>query len=135
MEYPKMSGPYFSLFTLLVHDYDEAIDFFVNKLGFILVEDTKMSPEKRWVIVRPKGGKETGLILAKAGNEQQSQGVGNQGFGRVLLFVHTDDFDRDYASMKAAGVEFCEEPRNEVYGKVVVFKDLYGNKYDFIQRK
>lgn len=120
--------------TLLVRDYDEAIRFFTEALRFDLLEDTSMSPEKRWVVVAPSGGG-CGLLLAKATNPEQLARVGDQTGGRVFMFLHTDDFWRDYQHAKQYGVTFCEEPREEEYGTVVVFKDLYGNKWDFIERK
>jgi catechol 2,3-dioxygenase-like lactoylglutathione lyase family enzyme len=124
--------------TLLVKDYDEAIDFYVNKAQFSLVEDAVMSPTMRWVVIEPKGCKgqnTTQILLAKAMTEQELQAVGNQCGGRVLMFLNTDNFYRDYESMKAKGIEFLETPREEVYATVVVFQDLYGNKWDLLQRK
>lgn len=119
-----------SLTALLVHDYDEAIDFYVGKLGFELVEDTPQG-DKRWVVVRPKGS-DAGLLLARAVGEQ-ARGMGDQAAGRVFLFLETDDFDRDHAAWTAAGVRFLEAPRREPYGTVAVFQDLYGNRWDLIQ--
>jgi catechol 2,3-dioxygenase-like lactoylglutathione lyase family enzyme len=119
--------------SLIVHDYDEAIDFYVGKLGFDLIEDTLMSDTKRWVLVAPPGSKETRLLLAKADSAEQKTRVGNQTGGRVFLFLHTDDFQRDYAAMRARGVRFLEQPRSESYGTVAVFADPYGNKWDLIQ--
>ncbi len=113
--------------TLVVNDYDEAIRFYTEKLGFELVEDTVLSETKRWVQVRPKGAKECCLLLAKAANEQQSNNVGNQTGGRVFLFLYTDDFWRDYDRMLANGVIFVRPPVKEEYGTVAVFEDLYGN--------
>lgn len=121
-----------SLLALLVRDYDEAIAFYVGRLGFELREDTRLSPEKRWVVVGPKGG-ETSLLLAKAVGEHQEAAVGVQGGGRVFLFLETDDFDRDHACYVAAGVRFRERPRMEAYGKVAVFEDIYGNPWDLIE--
>ncbi|KNC87871.1 lactoylglutathione lyase [Sphaeroforma arctica JP610] len=124
--------------ALVVKDYDEAKDFYINKLGFTLVEDTTLSPEKRWVVIRPRGAEantSTCLLLAKAVGDEQLACVGNQAGGRVMLFLNTDNFWEDYHEMKEKGVEFLEEPRVESYATVVVFKDLYGNKWDFIQRK
>lgn len=123
------------LVSLLVRDYDEAIEYFVNKVGFRLVEDTQMGETKRWVIVEPAGNNGTQILLAKAVTEVELAAVGNQGGGRVWLFLNTDDFYRDYNSMKANGVNFLESPREEVYATVAVFQDLYGNKYDLLQRK
>lgn len=119
--------------AIVVNDYDEAIQFYTQKLNFELIEDTTMSETKRWVVVSPAGSKGCTILLAKAANEEQRSRVGNQTGGRVFLFLHTDDFQRDYQNMKAKGVEFVREPSKEVYGTVAVFKDLYGNLWDFIQ--
>lgn len=119
--------------TYLVRDYTEAIDFFTGKLRFELVEDTDFGGGRRWVLVAPQGSQETCLLLAKASSPDQEKLVGNQTAGRVFLFLHTDDFWRDYRDMQAAGVVFREEPRIESYGTVVVFADLYGNKWDLIE--
>jgi catechol 2,3-dioxygenase-like lactoylglutathione lyase family enzyme len=121
-----------SALTIVVSDYDQAIDYYIGKLGFHLLEDTFLSPTKRWVIVAPLGATETGLLLAKADSPEQSAAIGNQSGGRVFLFLKTDDFDRDYTKFLAAGIEFLEEPRAEAYGKVVVFQDTFGNKWDLI---
>lgn len=118
--------------SLLVHDYDEAIAFYVGKLGFDLSEDTDMGGGKRWVRVTPKGG-ETSLLLARATTKAQTAQVGNQAGGRVWLFLETGDLMRDHAAWLAAGVAFRETPRHEPYGKVVVFEDLYGNAWDLIE--
>ncbi len=118
--------------SIVVDDYDEAIDFYVNKLDFILVEDTKLSEEKRWVVVAPTGGKECSLLLAKAANEDQKQRVGNQTGGRVFMFLFTDDFDRDYNKLLDRGIEFVRPKEEFDYGTVAVFKDLYGNLWDLI---
>lgn len=120
-----------ALTALLVDDYDAAIDFYVRKVGFELIEDTNMGGGKRWVVVRPPGS-QGGLLLARAAGEQ-AQMVGRQGAGRVWLFLRTDAFDRDHARMVAAGVTFLEPPRDEPYGRVAVFEDLYGNRWDLIQ--
>ena len=120
--------------TFLVRDYDEAIKFFIDALRFELVEDIPQGPDKRWVVVSPGQSKSASLLLAKAATAVQAACVGNQAGGRVFLFLHTDDFRSDYARMKAHGVRFLEEPRNEPYGTVVVFEDLYGNKWDLLQR-
>ena len=117
--------------SLLVRDYDEAIAFYVGKLGFELVEDTDLGSGKRWVRVRPSGG-EASLLLARATTDRQCAAVGNQAGGRVWLFLETDDFERDHAAFAAAGVRFREAPRDEAYGKVAVFEDLYGNAWDLI---
>lgn len=125
-----------ALSTLVVNHYDEAIDFFVNKLGFQLVEDTLLEPaNKRWVVISPAGSTGSSLLLAEASNDTQSQAVGNQTGGRVAFFLHTDDFWRDYKRYKEAGVSFLEEPREEDYGTVVVFADVCGNHWDLLQRK
>ncbi|PWB74535.1 MAG: extradiol dioxygenase [Anaerolineales bacterium] len=121
--------------SLLVRDYDEAISFYTNKLGFILVEDTDLGGGKRWVTVAPPGSGGTRLLLAKAASPEQESRIGNQTGGRVFLFLHTDDFRRDHEAMQANGVRFLEEPRHESYGTVVVFEDLYGNKWDLLEAK
>jgi catechol 2,3-dioxygenase-like lactoylglutathione lyase family enzyme len=121
--------------TLVVRDYDEAIEFFTNAMGFELLEDTRLDRQKRWVIVGPKGSNGTTLLLAEAATQEQHSSIGNQTGGRVFLFLQTDDFWNDYHRMVAAGVRFKEEPREESYGVVVVFEDLCGNKWDLIQRK
>ncbi|MDI1325837.1 MAG: VOC family protein [Brevundimonas sp.] len=118
--------------SLLIRDYDEAIAFYVGKLGFALSEDTDMGGGKRWVRVTPKGG-QTSLLLARATTEDQRLTVGRQAGDRVWLFLETDDLIRDHAAWTAAGVEFRETPRQESYGKVVVFQDLYGNAWDLIE--
>ena len=120
------------LISVLVADYDEAIGFYTQKLGFELVEDSPQG-DKRWVVVRPKGATETAILLAKASNELQTQQIGNQCGGRVFLFLETDNFDRDYAAMIANGIHFVREPATQAYGKVAVFEDLYGNLWDLIQ--
>ncbi|MFY0578590.1 VOC family protein [Cystobacter fuscus] len=124
--------PRLSLTALLVRDYDEAIAFYVGKCDFELVEDTPQGPESRWVVVRPKSS-QGGLLLAKASGAEQEARVGDQGGGRVFLFLETDDFAADHARMSAAGVRFLETPRHEIYGSVAVFEDLYGNRWDLIQ--
>jgi catechol 2,3-dioxygenase-like lactoylglutathione lyase family enzyme len=124
-----------SAITLLVRDYDEAIAFYTQKLRFNLMEDTDMDGGKRWVTVSPPGSSETRLLLAKAMTPEQKSRIGNQTGGRVFLFLHTDDFLRDYEAMKSNGVHFLEQPRNESYGTVVVFEDLYGNKWDLLEMK
>ena len=112
-----------SAVTLLVPDYDKAIAYYVGKLGFRLVEDTPLSGTRRWVVVAPPGSSETGLLLAQADSPDQREAIGNQTGGRVFLILKTDDFERDFARFKQAGIEFLEEPRMECYGKVVVFRD------------
>jgi catechol 2,3-dioxygenase-like lactoylglutathione lyase family enzyme len=119
--------------ALVVPDYDEAIAFYVGKLGFELIEDSKLSETKRWVLVAPPGSRETRLLLARADNPEQKTRIGNQSGGRVFLFLHTDDFARDYEGMRERGIRFLESPRHEVYGTVAVFVDPYGNKWDLIQ--
>ena len=118
-------------FSLLVRDYDEAIAFYVGKLGFELSEDADRGGGKRWVRVTPRGG-QTSLLLARAVTDEQRAAVGNQSGGRVWLFLETGDFDRDHAAFVAAGVRFREVPRREDYGVVAVFEDLYGNAWDLI---
>lgn len=124
-----------ALISLVVDDYDEAIAFYVGKLNFTLKEDTVMSETKRWVVIAPPGNGSTALLLAKAANDEQKSRIGNQTGGRVFLFLHTDDFDRDFQHMKEQGIEFVRGPVKEPYGMVAVFKDLYGNLWDFIQPK
>lgn len=119
--------------ALVVKEYDEAIAFYTEKLGFTLVEDTYLGEGKRWVQVAPPHSNGTNLLLARAVTPEQAKAIGNQTGGRVFLFLQTDDFWRDYNLMKEKGVEFCEEPREEGYGTVVVFKDLYGTKWDLLQ--
>lgn len=119
--------------ALVVPDYDAAIAFYRDVLGFDLLEDADLGDGKRWVIVRPKGATETALVLAKAEGESQMAAVGNQTGGRVGFFLFTDDFDRDHAAMSASGVRFLEKPRREVYGTVAVFADPFGNTWDLLQ--
>lgn len=123
-----------SLTAVVVRDYDEAIAFFVGKLGFELREDTRLEEGKRWVVVAPPGSTECGILLAKAANPGQAQAIGNQSGGRVFLFLATDDFNRDYQAFRKRGVRFLDEPRRESYGTVAVFEDLYGNRWDLIER-
>ncbi len=118
--------------AIVVKDYDEAISFYTKQLGFDLIEDTVLSETKRWVLVSPKNSDGCKIILAKAANEGQQSRIGNQTGGRVFLFLHTDDFWRDYNDYKAKGIEFIREPVKEAYGTVSVFKDLYGNLWDLI---
>ena len=120
--------------AIVVDDYDRAIKYYTEKLGFTVVEDTPQAG-KRWVVVTPNPESDCNLLLARASNDSQQVFIGNQCGGRVFLFLHTDDFWRDYGAMKAAGVHFCEEPRQEEYGTVVVFEDLYGNRWDLYQNK
>lgn len=121
--------------ALVVGDYDEAIRFYTEKLNFQLIEDTPMSETKRWVVVAPPGSTGCRLLLAKAANPEQQTRVGNQTGGRVFLFLHTDDFWRDYHAMLERGIRFVREPAEEPYGTVAVFEDLYGNLWDFIEPK
>jgi catechol 2,3-dioxygenase-like lactoylglutathione lyase family enzyme len=121
--------------AILVPDYDAAIAFYVGKLGFNLVEDTPQGPAKRFVRVAPPGSRETALLLAKAANPEQQARIGDQTGGRVFLFLHTDNFERDYQAMRTKGVHFTEQPRHEEYGTVVVFTDPFGNKWDLVQPK
>lgn len=121
--------------ALVVDDYDEAITFYTEKLGFDLIEDTVLTEAKRWVLVAPKGSSESRLLLAKAANEEQGSRVGNQTGGRVFLFLYTDDFWRDYRSMRQNGITFVREPVVESYGTVAVFSDLYGNLWDLLEPK
>ncbi len=123
-----------ALVSLLVRDYDSAIDFYCNKLGFHLQEDSPQG-NKRWVVVAPPGNQGTALLLARASDERQQALIGQQGAGRVWLFLQTDNFERDYQRMSAAGVQFQEAPRYEPYGTVAVFSDLHGNLWDLIERK
>ncbi|PJG58421.1 VOC family protein [Aeromonas cavernicola] len=124
--------------TLLVADYDQAISFFTQGLGFVLLEDSQLEepgkPGKRWVRVAPQGAAGTALLLARAATPAQQAAIGQQGGGRVLLFLETDDFWGDYQRMQAFGVHFCERPRHEPYGTVVVFEDISGNRWDLLQR-
>ncbi|MFF2191786.1 VOC family protein [Streptomyces sp. NPDC058157] len=122
-----------ALTTLVVRDYDEAIDFYTRALGFELAEDTPRPDGSRWVVVRPPGAKEAALLLARAKDDAQRARVGDQTGGRVGFFLHTADFAADHARMTAEGVRFLEEPRHEPYGSVAVFEDLYGNRWDLLQ--
>ena len=122
------------LVSLVVRDYDEALAFYVGTLGFTLVEDTAVPEQnKRWVVVAPPGSTATRLLLARAANREQLERVGNQTGGRVFLFLYTDNFERDYQAYQAKGVMFVREPKQEPYGTVAVFKDLYGNLWDLLQ--
>lgn len=126
---------FISAISLVVPDYDQAIDFYVGKLGFELVEDSQLSPSKRWVTVAPSGSEETKLLLAKADGDTQTASIGNQAGGRVFLFLTTDNLARDYDQYQALGIKFLETPRHEAYGSVVVFEDPFGNKWDLIEPK
>ncbi len=121
--------------ALVVNDYDEAIRFYTEKLGFTLLEDTPQSETKRWVLVAPKGAEECSLLLAKGVGDEQRSRIGNQTGGRVFLFLRTDDFWRDYENYQSKGVNFVREPKTENYGTVAVFEDLYGNLWDLIEFK
>ncbi len=123
---------HFAAFSLVVPDYDEALEYYVGVLGFRLVEDIDMG-DKRWVTVAPWGAKETKLLLAKASTDAQLNAIGNQTGGRVGFFLHVDDFDQAYSDLLARGVNFQEPPRTEPYGKVAVFKDAFGNGWDLLQ--
>jgi predicted enzyme related to lactoylglutathione lyase len=126
------------LVTLVVDDYDAAIRFFVDAVGFDLVEDDPIDDVKRWVVVAPsddRGHRGAGLLLARAGDDAQRRRVGDQTGGRVAFFLHTDDFDGDHARMRDAGVHFVEEPRREPYGSVAVFVDCCGNRWDLLERR
>ena len=119
--------------ALVVNDYDEAIRFYTEKLHFDLVEDTRLSDTRRWVLVKPKGTDGCCLLLAKAANEEQKSRVGNQTGGRVFLFLHTDNFESDYQNLLDNQIEIVRSPQMEVYGTVAVFKDIYGNLWDLIE--
>ncbi len=121
--------------AIVVDDYDEAIDFYTKKLDFDLITDEKLSEKKRWVLVKPKGQGDCSILLAKADGETQRTFVGNQTGGRVFLFLSTDNFERDFASLKKHNIKIVREPSDETYGRVAVFEDLYGNKWDLIQYK
>lgn len=121
--------------ALLVREYDEAIEFYSQKLGFALVEDTCLDGEKRWVLMKPPGSAGTCLLLARASLPEQAARIGNQTGGRVFLFLHTDDFWRDYHAYTARGVIFRRDPKEEAYGTVAVFEDFYGNLWDLLQLK
>lgn len=122
-----------ALVALLVRDYDEAIAWYRDALGFVLLEDDDRGAGKRWVRMAPAGNTHFSLLLAQATTPVQQAGIGNQHGGRVGFFLHTDDFARDHARLSAAGAHFEEAPRHEAYGTVVVFRDLYGNRWDLIE--
>ena len=124
---------YIAQIAIVVDDYDEAIEFYTKKLHFTLLEDTMLSPEKRWVRIAPKGSDGCGLLLAKAGNEEQRSRIGNQTGRRVFLFLHTDDLNRDHQHLLAEKIQIVREPVQESWGKVLVFADLYGNLWDLIE--
>src|SRR5215204_759684 len=121
--------------ALVVRDYDEAIQFYTEILKFELIEDTQLTPSKRWVLVQPPGAKSCRLLLAKAVGSEQISRIGNQTGGRVFLFLYTDNFRRDYHAYQALGIEFAREPSEAPYGTVAVFKDLYGTLWDLVQLK
>jgi uncharacterized glyoxalase superfamily protein PhnB len=122
------------MITIVVDSYDAAISHYVNELGFTLIEDTVLNSEKRWVVVAPQPGKEGAkILLAKAATEEQRSAIGNSTGGRVGFFMYTTNFDKTYESYRSQGIEFTENPRQECYGQVVVFKDKYGNKWDLIE--
>jgi catechol 2,3-dioxygenase-like lactoylglutathione lyase family enzyme len=125
--------------ALVVRDYDEAIAFFTEKVGFELIEDSpsadRTGHDKRWVLVAPSRAGGTSVLLAKAATPEEESRIGNQTGGRVFLFLHTDDFWRDYRAISARGVKFVREPKDEPYGTVAVFEDLYGNRWDLLERK
>lgn len=123
-----------ALVAIVVRDYDEALDFYIGKLGFRLIEDTYVPEQaKRWVVVAPSGTQGSQVLLARAASAEQARHIGNQTGGRVFLFLHTDDFWRDYRAYQAKGVVFVREPKEEPYGIVAVFRDLYGNLWDLLQ--
>jgi catechol 2,3-dioxygenase-like lactoylglutathione lyase family enzyme len=122
------------LVSLLVRDYEEALSFFVGKLGFALIEDTPVPEQnKRWVVVKPRGASGSCLLLARASTDEQLKLVGDQAAGRVFLFLYTDNFWRDYETYKSSGIEFIRPPQQQPHGMVAVFKDVYGNAWDLIQ--
>jgi catechol 2,3-dioxygenase-like lactoylglutathione lyase family enzyme len=131
---PVVAGQTIGQLALVVRDYDEAIHFYVNVLGFPLIEDRVIPAQgKRWVVVAPRGSIGSRLLLARAVDDEQASRIGNQTGGRVFLFLYTDDFWRDYQAYKARGIIFVREPKAESYGTVAVFKDLYGNLWDLLQ--
>jgi len=119
--------------ALVVRDYDEAIEFYTKRLGFELLEDKPLESGKRWIIIAPRNATGTSILIARAADAEQLSRVGNQTGGRVFLFLHTDDFWHDYTTLKSRGIEFIREPREEPYGIVAVFEDLYGNRWDLLQ--
>jgi len=120
------------MITIVVDEYDRAIEHYVDDLGFTLIEDTQLSPEKRWVVIAP-GSQGARILLAKAANSEQINAIGNSTGGRVGFFLYTDEFAQTYKSYLTRGIEFTETPRNEKFGQVIVFKDMYGNKWDLIE--
>lgn len=126
---------YIGALALLIPDYDTAITYYTQVLGFILKEDISMGTEKRWVVISPPGAQECAIVLAKAKNKDELARIGNQTGGRVFLFLHTDNFWRDYEHYRSQGVQFLEEPRNEPYATVAVFEDCFGNRWDLLEKK
>lgn len=124
---------FISSISLIIPDYDQAKDFYIQKLGFELVQDVELAPGKRWVAIRPLGASETSIVLKKAESQAEQDAIGKQAAGGVLLILRTNQFDQDYAAMRQAGVTFLEAPRDEPYGKVVIFTDPFGHKWDLIQ--
>lgn len=122
------------MIAIVIDDYEAAIDHYVNDLGFTLIEDTELTPEKRWIVIAPSSAGAQ-ILLAKASNEQQQAAIGNATGGRVGFFLYTDNFTETYERYLSKGIEFTESPRNESFGQVVVFKDKYGNKWDLIENK
>lgn len=120
-------------FTLIVDDYDRAIEWYTNTLGFALIEDTALSATKRWVLIAPPDTTGSGILIAQATSTEQVEAIGNQCGGRVFLFLHTDDFIRDHAALKSKGVAFVREPEQQPWGMVAVFRDLYGNLWDLVE--
>ncbi|HBM16728.1 MAG TPA: hypothetical protein DD381_10360 [Lentisphaeria bacterium] len=122
-----------ALISVVVDDYDRAIEFYTEKLHFDLIDDSTLTPTKRWVVIAPKGSVGCSILLAKAVGDEQKSRIGNQAGGRVFLFLHTDNFERDYQNLLDNKVTIIREPKTEVYGKVAVFEDLYGNLWDLIE--
>lgn len=118
---------------LIVAEYDEAIEFFTQKLNFNVIEDTPISEHQRWVLIAPKGASKFSLLLSKASTEVEKNAIGNQSGGKVFIIMHTDNLDRDFNQYKKQGIEFIQEPKAQPYGKVAIFKDLYGNLWDLIE--
>lgn len=119
--------------TIVVRDYDEALEFYTRKLMFNIIEDTRLTESKRWILIAPQGNGDCFILLAKAANDRQAASVGNQTGGRVAFFLHTDDFWRDFEVLKQNKVKFVREPQEQEYGTVAVFEDLYGNLWDLVQ--
>ena len=121
--------------AIVVQDYDEALLYYTQKLNFVIIEDTKLSEEKRWVVVSPSNSSDCSFLLAKAVNEEQKNSIGDQTGGRVFLFLNTNNFEKDYQNLIASNVKIIRKPKNEIYGRVAVFQDLYGNLWDLIEPK